>query len=328
MAAEIVFEVLDNQNVNGSGLGFYGSTFGTSVQIGAYQSSTYITNGNGNAQGPACRNVKYVQVGGTDYPYSGIIDGGTSQSGLIAKLNQSEATLVIHFNNDTAVNVQNAQIRIYDRNNSINNPASGVNTKVAELVNFAGSGTYSDWNTNNGAEFAGNPVGSGDALWWGAPWPDADLYVTDGSSRPYYENSVGVKFYNYSQTQIDAGSGNPDSRLGVITGDNETVGGTGIIVPLLDNPGSGGRNLIGYSGLLPKFIHYISDTAQGTSLLGMGTTYASGTTEAGYSITNKARAFGGTGTDTRHTWRVALSASPLSIGSKTDYALYVSLEYL
>lgn len=327
MAASITFEVEGNQNVNGSGLGFYGTTWGTSVQIGAYQGSTYITNANGDAQGPAANNVKYVQTGGNDYPMSGIIEAGGGQSGLLCKLNQSESTLVIHFDNDTAVNVQNAQLRIYDRDGSINNPASGVNTKIAELVNFAGSGSYSAWNSNNGPEFTGNPVGSGDCFWWGAPWPDSWLYVTNGSSKPYYENSVGVKFYNYTQTQIDAGSGNPDSRLGVITGDNETVGGSGLIVPLLNNPGSGGRNLIGYSGLLPKFVHYVSSVGQGTNL-GMGTTYASGDTAGGYSITNKARAFGGTGTDTRHTWRVALSASPLSIGSKTSYALYVSLEYL
>jgi hypothetical protein len=40
------------------------------------------------------------------------------------------------------------------------------------------------------------------------------------------------------------------------------------------------------------------------------------------------RTYGGTGLDTHHTWAVALSASPLSIGSKEQYGLYVSLEYL
>jgi hypothetical protein len=105
------------------------------------------------------------------------------------------------------------------------------------------------------------------------------------------------------------------------------VGGSGLIVPLLNNPGSGGRNLIGYTGLLPKFIHYVKAASQNT-YLGMSPTYSSGTQEAGYSITNRQRAYGGTGTDTRHTWRLALSATPLNIGSKTDYGLYISLEYL
>ena len=38
--------------------------------------------------------------------------------------------------------------------------------------------------------------------------------------------------------------------------------------------------------------------------------------------------YGGTGLAKRHTWYVGISASPLSIGSKTSYGLYVSLEYL
>ena len=33
-------------------------------------------------------------------------------------------------------------------------------------------------------------------------------------------------------------------------------------------------------------------------------------------------------TDTQHDWFIAISASPDSIGSKTSYGLYVSLEYL
>ncbi|MFQ3675224.1 MAG: hypothetical protein SNJ64_01610 [Endomicrobiia bacterium] len=37
----------------------------------------------------------------------------------------------------------------------------------------------------------------------------------------------------------------------------------------------------------------------------------------------------GTGTtDTRHDWFLAISASPDSVGSKTQFGLYVSLEYL
>jgi hypothetical protein len=43
---------------------------------------------------------------------------------------------------------------------------------------------------------------------------------------------------------------------------------------------------------------------------------------------NKLLNQGGTGYHTHHTWAVALSASPLSIGSKEQYGLYVSLEYL
>ena len=48
----------------------------------------------------------------------------------------------------------------------------------------------------------------------------------------------------------------------------------------------------------------------------------------GTTDTNKRKNCGGTGVSTHHTWAVALSASPLSIGSKEQYGLYVSLEYL
>ena len=50
---------------------------------------------------------------------------------------------------------------IYDRSN-INHPASGVNTKVAEIINHNGSAS-----TSQGV--LGNPstvVGSGDFFWW------------------------------------------------------------------------------------------------------------------------------------------------------------------
>ena len=37
-------------NLSGSGLGFYGGGFGYSVQVGAYQDTTFITNGTGTSQ--------------------------------------------------------------------------------------------------------------------------------------------------------------------------------------------------------------------------------------------------------------------------------------
>jgi hypothetical protein len=44
--------------------------------------------------------------------------------------------------------------------------------------------------------------------------------------------------------------------------------------------------------------------------------------------TSGLRPAGANTSDTQHDWYVALSASPNSIGSKTQYGLYVSLEYL
>lgn len=320
--ASISFEVLDNSNIgsgiSGSGLGFYGSGgFGTSVPLLNYQGTTYVTSADGTSQGPSARNVKYR----SDLVGSGCEITAGNATGVLHQLNSSEATLVIHFDHSAAVKVQNTQLRIYDRDN-IDYPATGVVTKVAEIVNFGGQ-NYTGWNTSAGNDFL-TVTGSGDALWWGAPWPDAVLYSpfsAGGPERPFYQNSVGVKFYNFTVSQDVANSGNPDVRIsGLAPPGKQTVGGSGLIVPLLDSPGSGGQGVASplHTGA-PKFCQYILPASQ-TAVFGASTAYDSGTYLASM--------YGGTGVDTRHTWRVAISAAPLSIGSKAQYGLFISTEYL
>ncbi len=110
-----------------SGLGFFGSAgFGASVPVGTWQSRTFVTDGNGVVQGPEARNVKYLNAG------SGIPGSIGSGIGLQAIPNY-QATLNIRFTHGSNVQVQNAQLRIYDRTN-IDLGASGVTTKVAELI--------------------------------------------------------------------------------------------------------------------------------------------------------------------------------------------------
>ena len=169
--------------------------------------------------------------------------------------------------------------------------------------------------TGNGA------VGSGDAFWWGEPWPQ-ELVGTNS----YYTNSLGVEFYNGRDNETAV---NGDSRLSAGSSD-ETVGGSGIVVPLLDSPGSGQQGLqanqvISGTGMVwPKWTQYINTT--GRQQLWAGSTahqFGDGATAA-----NRAKNYGGTGVYTHHTWAVALSASPISLGAKEQYGLYVSLEYL
>jgi hypothetical protein len=323
MAASITFEVLDvagitGSGLNGSGLGFYGSGgFGTSVPLLAYQKRTFLTNTDGTANGGETRNTEFISgIWGS----SGVrLFNDPTDTGMLVKMNNTEVPLMIHFKNDTKVLVQNCQLRIYDRT-TIDNPATGVVTKVAEIVNFNGS-SYNSWKTTGtGGDFT-TTVGSGDAFWWGAPWPDAALY-NGANVRPYYQNSVGVQFPNFTSSMDNNGSGNPDSKLvGLSWPGKQTVGGTGLIVPLLDSPGSGGQCLA--TGFLyPKFCQYVNSTYQGSTYLGMATPRISG--DAGV----MAMTYGGTSGDYMHTWRVAISASPLNIGSKTAYGMYISLEYL
>ena len=322
--ASIFFEVLDNtrslNGVNGSGLGFYGSTFGASVSTSSYQDSTYVTNANGQDNGGVARNVKYLSP-------TGCFLSPAAVNGSLLNVNGIEATLIIHFGHEVSVKVQNAQLRIYDRD-SINTCASGVITKVAEMVNFAGK-TYTAWDGDYGNDTV-TSSGFGDAYWWGSPWPSGSTYSgiiisPATNARPSYTNSVGVVFPNFTDYQFYAGSGNPDPSVSGLTSPAfETVGGSGIIVPLLDSPGSGGRHLASGAAngsFKPKYIQYVHPNAQ-TSLANVATSFTTGTPAY------LSGSYGGTGYDTRHTWRVALSAKPLNIGAKTQYGLYVSLEYL
>lgn len=134
-------------NLSGSGLGFYGSSFGSSVQVGSYQDTTWITDSNGTIQGPQSDNVKWT------HPSSGSINGAAS-----VNLNQIPnylSTLNIRFTHTSAVKTQNAKLRIFDRSNINNNP-SGVTCKVAEIVHpdttqtATGSGS-SSWTTVAGS---------------------------------------------------------------------------------------------------------------------------------------------------------------------------------
>jgi len=127
MAATISFHAGASpiENLSGSGLGFFGASFGQSVEVGSWQDTTYITDGTGSTEGNVCENTQWI------HQASGI----QSDAGEIALnyIPNRLATLNIRFNNDTAVKTQNTVLRIFDRSN-INNEASGVTTKVAELI--------------------------------------------------------------------------------------------------------------------------------------------------------------------------------------------------
>ena len=162
------------QALAGSGLGFYGSTFAASVNVGEYQDTTYITNGAGTSQGPQVNNIKWLNA------QSGIVNSASSGIGLI-NINNYLATLNIRFTHGSAVQIQNAKVRIYDRSN-INNPASGVTTKIAELINpavsqlIAGSGDTT-WTTITSAN-----GGSGTILTCANSPGMSGLYAGNGSN--------------------------------------------------------------------------------------------------------------------------------------------------
>ena len=78
-------------DLSGSGLGFFGdSGFGSSVEVGKYQGSTFVTDGEGSIQGAQAKNVKYLNPG------SGIVGAASSGIGLQAIPNY-QSTLNVRF---------------------------------------------------------------------------------------------------------------------------------------------------------------------------------------------------------------------------------------
>ena len=197
MAANLAFLAgpsLTIQDLSGSGLAFFGdSGFGAAIVVGQYQGHTYISNGNGTTQGPEAANVKFLNAG------SGIV--GQAGSGIaLTAIPNYQATGNVRFTYDTAVNTQNAYMYIYDRV-SISNPASGVTTKVAEVIHPSTS------QSNNG---------SGDTTWYtpagtGIPVPFAPspgvsgLYAGNGNNGMWTDTQHDW-YFNMSVSPDSIGS--------------------------------------------------------------------------------------------------------------------------
>lgn len=127
-------------SLGSSGVGFYGdSAFGSSVAVGAYQGRTFMTNSVGTQEGYELPNVKYLNAA------SGIL-GQTGSGVHVLNIPNYLASLQIHFNHSSAVQLQNTSVRAYDRV-SINNDPSGVTVFAAEIAHpslsqlVQGSGT-------------------------------------------------------------------------------------------------------------------------------------------------------------------------------------------
>lgn len=120
----------------GSGLGFYGNTFGISVPVGSQQSTTYLTNSDGTGQGARLNNTALVTSGNNITKGTVSVDGASAID--LDKLPNYLCPLNIRFTHSEAVKVQNCKLRIFDRNN-INNHASGVVTYVYEARHPASS---------------------------------------------------------------------------------------------------------------------------------------------------------------------------------------------
>lgn len=126
----------------GFALGAYGASYGSPVEVGQYQSNTYITNSAGTLVGATkVDNCKFIDANTVE------IAGG--EQILLRRLPNYLSTFEVRLTNATPVKTQNPRLRIFDRINQ-DSPAPNVTTKAAVIVH--------PWNTQT-------PDGSGSLTW-------------------------------------------------------------------------------------------------------------------------------------------------------------------
>lgn len=144
-------------DLSSSGIGFFGASAGTSVQVGQYQNSSFVSDGEGDTNGG------YVQV--TNCKYDTTDGSGVIVNGDVAVVPSAmvvnSGTMNIRFTFDSLVQTQDVQLRIFDRV-AITNGATGVTTKVLQITN-GGSGVSSSGTVEALADHQGwiAPSGSG-----------------------------------------------------------------------------------------------------------------------------------------------------------------------
>jgi hypothetical protein len=137
-----VEQLLGSGGVTGSGLGFFGAGgFGTAVNIGSYQSQTYITDAAGTVEGPEIINNRYLTATSIQ------ADLGAESSGIaLPYLPNRMAVLNIRFTGAAAI-VNNVTVTACERYTNTTNPV-GVTVQAAEIANtstvYTNSSTYSD----------------------------------------------------------------------------------------------------------------------------------------------------------------------------------------
>lgn len=179
----------------GSGVGFYGSTFGISVPIASYQDTTYVTNADGTAQGSQLSNCKYPATA------TGVSIQGSAAT-LLTNLPNYQTPLNIRFSHTSAVMVQNCKLRIFDRSD-ITNHASGVLTYVYEARHPSDQGSVGDLSMHGTSSVGGEWTaydGTGSV---------ADMVLTD---------SPGISGTNTSTTDAEG----TDSTLKWVTREGTT----------------------------------------------------------------------------------------------------------
>jgi hypothetical protein len=149
------------QDNSGSGIGWYGASFGASVNVGDHASSAYITNGAGTVQGAQCWLTKWT------HPASGQIMN--SGSGLqLTAIPNSQALINARFTHPTPVRTSSVVFRAFDRETPSRSPSGCVvyaceviHPDVAQTNNGSGSPTWTQIGGNTTLSLVSSPGASG-----------------------------------------------------------------------------------------------------------------------------------------------------------------------
>lgn len=106
-------------------LGFFGASFGFSIRVGEYNTTSFRTNANGTSNGSQLPNIKFANS-------SGAFVGASLIAEELLEIENALSTLNIRLNTDNVIKTQNSRFRAFDRININNNP-SGVSIFAAEM---------------------------------------------------------------------------------------------------------------------------------------------------------------------------------------------------
>lgn len=126
----------------GSGIGFYGSSFGASVPIGSTQTTTFVTNSTGTTQAS--------QLNNTSKSTNTTVSVNSADAINLNVLPNYLCPLNVRFSADQNYKVQNCKLRIFDRSN-IDNHATGVTTHIYEARHPSTSQSVANLDFHGGA---------------------------------------------------------------------------------------------------------------------------------------------------------------------------------
>ncbi len=122
---DAVNEILPAESGASDTLGFFGANLGFSIRVGEFNNTNFVTDDIGVTNFGQVPNLRWANV-------SGAFVASELTATELLEIDNSEATLRVRLQTDSAVGTQNSAFRAFDRVN-INNSPSGVTVLSTEI---------------------------------------------------------------------------------------------------------------------------------------------------------------------------------------------------